>query len=161
MRELGASEEEITNLLQELENFQQESPFSMLFAPASPMFIDPVMPLIHMPNWVKRLAVPTLIRLGEEPSDICELFLDHDRDYGSEAVNQGVADAIREFQDRLKPDEIRSLIEKGLQIPQVQTRKTFYMLSTEFYGKEYLLKTQEDNAASIQKWGAKQLQKYT
>lgn len=159
MRELGATEAEIAQLQQQLGDLHSD-PMALWLAPQAPTFIDPVMTFIFMPNWIKRLAVPALIRLGEDAVGVCTLFLDHDRDYGSEAANQGVADAIKEFHDQLPPDEIRRLIEKGIAIPQVPTRKTFYALSTEFYGKEFLLKTQEDNAASVRKWGAKQLQKF-
>ena len=160
MRELGASEKEIAEIQKELDMARQQDPWGMLFATDSPMFIDPVMTFIHMPNWVKRLSIPTLIRLGEDAPEVCATFLDAERDYGSEAVNQGIADAILAFQDQFTVDEVRVLIEKGIQIPQVSTRKTFFTLSTEFFGNEYLLKTQEDNAASVRQWGAKQLKKF-
>lgn len=157
LEELGATPIQSQQILDSMKLLAQADPLAQLLR-FSTMAFDPVMKFIDMPNWLRRLAVPALIRLGEEPLGVCTLLLDHDRNYGSEATNMGVADAIAEFSDQLPQAEIRRMIEKALEIPNVQTRKTFYSLSTQFFGDEYLKRTQQDSAASIRQWGQKKLQ---
>ena len=155
LQTLGASPAEIAATLRFMEQAQAEihdNPLGVLLGPGLNF-----MNFILIPTWLKRLAVLGLVRFGEDPLDVSSLLLDHDREYGSEGINKGVADVLSQYHDRIPPAQLRRLIEKGLQIPQVSTRKTFYQLSTQFYGDEYLKKTQEDNAASLRKWGAKKL----
>lgn len=154
LQALGAPPADIADAIRNMEQIQAE--FS---GPISDLgFVYGFPDFILLPTWLKRSAVFQLAKLGEDPLEICGLFLDQSRDYDSESINKGVADILRHYGEQFLPDQLRALIEKGLSIPQVQTRKTFYQLSTQFYGNEYMPNTQTDNAASIRKWGKKQLQ---
>ncbi len=159
LNELGASRQEIKQVKEIIEEEAQADPIGKLFS-HDPLFnFSPEFRYLYVPDWLRRIAVLELVKLGEDAWETAVLYLDSTRDYGSEAINKGVADILAEYADAIPPDELRELIEKGIQIPQVPTRKAFYQLSTRFYGTELLEKTAEDNAASIRKWGAKELKK--
>ncbi len=155
LKELGAEPADIADAIRNMELIQSEV--------ADPIFdfalLSSLAEFVWLPSWLKRLAVPFLAQLEEDPLEICLTLLDQSRDYKSEGINKGVADVISDYGAQFPPDTLRALIDKGLSIPQVATRKTFYQVSTQFYGNEYMLKTQSDNAASIRKWGQKKLQK--
>lgn len=112
---------------------------------------------VMMSPYLKRLAIPTLVRLGEDLHELIELFWDHENDYFEPILKMGIGDAIVQFPDRLEPDELRSLIERGVHDGKAQVRKPFFLLSTNFYGDEYLHRALDDNAASIRRWAAKKL----
>lgn len=159
LKEMGASRQEIKQVKQIIKEEASQDVIGRFFS-HDPLFnFNPEFGYLFTPNWLLRISVLALVRLGEDAWETAVLYLDVTRDYGSEAINMGVADIIAEYADAMPPEEIRELIEKGIQIPQVSTRKTFYRLSTQFYGTELLQKTAEDNAASIRKWGAKELKK--
>ena len=159
LREMGASRKEIKEVKAIIEEEANRDVLSKLFSRDPLYHFSPEFGYLFTPNWLQRIAVLALVRLGEDAWETAVLYLDSTRDYGAEALNMGVADIIAEYADAIPPEEIRELIEKGIQIPQVSTRKTFYRLSTQFYGTELLEKTAEDNAASIRNWGAKELKK--
>lgn len=159
LKELGASRQEIKQIKAIIKEEAKQDPFSRLFSQDPLLNFSPEWGHLLTPNWLKRIAVLTLVKLGEDAWETAVLYLDTTRDYGSEAINMGVADIIAEYANVMPPEEVRELIEKGIQIPQVSTRKTFYRLSTKFYGTELLEKTAEDNAVSIRKWGTKELKK--
>lgn len=159
LKELGASDIEIKQVKTLIEEEANRDVLSKLFS-RDPLYnFSPEFGYLLTPNWLKRIAVLALVKLGEDAWETAVLYLDLTRDYGADALNLGVADIIAEFSEVIPPAEIRELIEKGIEIPQVSTRKTFYRLSTQFYGTELLEKTAEDNAASVRKWGAKELKK--
>jgi hypothetical protein len=159
LKELGASRKEIKEVKTIIQEEAKRDVFSRLFS-RDPLYnFSPEFGYLLTPNWLKRIALLTLVKLGEDAWETAVLYLDSTRDYGAEAINLGVADIIAEYADSMPPEEVRELIEIGIQIPQVSTRKAFYRLSTQFYGTELLQKTAVDNAASIRKWGAKELQK--
>lgn len=114
---------------------------------------------VFLPAYLKRLAIPGLVRYGERLEAVVDRFWDADSDYYVDALNNGIADAIGEYSDRLSPQERRRLIERGINYRRATTRKTFYALSTEFYGDEYLQRALDDNAGSIRKWAAGKLKK--
>ncbi|MCA9956814.1 MAG: hypothetical protein KC434_18920, partial [Anaerolineales bacterium] len=159
LKEMGASHQEIKQVKKIIEEEASEDLMGRLFS-RDPLFnFNPAFGYLYVPDWLRRIAILELVKLGEDAWETAVLFLDSSREYGSEAINKGVADIIAEYADAIPPDEVRELIEKGIQIPQVPTRKTFYQLSTRFYGTELLEKTAADNAASIRNWGAKELKK--
>lgn len=124
-------------------------------------FEDHPMSYRFVPTFAKRLAIPALIDNGEDAWSVCDMFLrKHERDYYNTPLQQGAGDALAKHHGQLTSDQIKTLIERGLEIGQVPVRKQFYKLSTEFFGIEYLQKSLDDNAASIRKWGAKALAKF-
>ncbi|MEZ4594004.1 MAG: hypothetical protein R3D55_23120 [Chloroflexota bacterium] len=159
LKEMGASRQEIKQVKQIIKE-ESESDLMGGFFSHDPLFnFNPRFGYSFTPNWLQRIAVLALVKLGEDAWETAVLYLDSTRDYGAEALNMGVADILDEFAEAIPPAELRELIERGTQLPQVPTRKTFYRLSTRFYGTELLEKTAEDNAASIRNWGAKELKK--
>lgn len=159
LKEMGASRQEIKQVKAIIKEEASRDVLSKLFSNDPMYHFSPEFGHLLTPNWLKRIAVLALVKLGEDAWETAVLYLDMTRDYGGEAINMGVADIIAEYADTMPPEEIRELIEKGIQIPQTTTRKTFYRLSTQFYGTELLEKTAEDNAASLRRWGAKELKK--
>lgn len=109
------------------------------------------------PAFLHRLAIPALVRLGEDLETVVERTWRLRDDYYQAARASGVADAIREFRDRLAPERRRELIDRGARHSQATVRKAFYMLGLDEYGKEYLEPALEDNAASLRKWAAGKL----
>lgn len=109
---------------------------------------------LTMPAFLHRLAIPALVRLGEDLETTIETYWSANKDYYESANTNGVADALREFGDRLPPERLRELIERGVTHSSALTRKTFYALALEHYGEEYLERALEDNAGSIRKWAA-------
>jgi hypothetical protein len=159
LKEMGASRQEIKKVKEIIEEEASPEMIGRLLS-HDPLFnFNPAFGYLYVPDWLRRIAILELVKLGEDAWETAVLYLDASRDYGFEAINKGVADILAEYADAIPPDELRDLIEKGIQIPQVSTRKVFYQLSTRFYGTELLEKTAEDNAASIRNWGAKELKK--
>lgn len=109
------------------------------------------------PAFLHRLAIPALVRLGEDLETVVERYWHLRDDYYTAAQTAGVADAIREFGERLSPERRRELIERGARHSLATVRKTFYMLGLDEYGEEYLEPALEDNAASLRRWAAKKL----
>jgi hypothetical protein len=105
--------------------------------------------------YMQRRALLGLVQLGEDPLSICETFLDSDRRYNADAINQGVADVIHEFHQSMPQKAVQKLVEKGLKIPQVNTRKSFYQLGADLFGSEYWTRAQNDNSKNIRDWAAK------
>jgi len=110
-----------------------------------------------IPPFLKRLAIPALVRLGEDIEEVAETFWDSDRDYYRDVLNAGIADALEEFHDQIAPAKMRQWIERGINCTSAATRKRFYALSTEYYGNEYMERALEDNAKSVRSWAAKKL----
>jgi len=119
------------------------------------MLVGPlgVMPLT--PGMLKRVAIASLPSLGEDPLKVCKSYLDSDRDYYADAVNQAVAGVIRTYHHRMPEKEIRSLVERGLEIGGVATRKTYYQLGTDLFGGDFLERATHDTAKSLREWAAK------
>lgn len=160
LKEMGASRREIKEVKKLIEEEADDQDLVSRLFSHDPLFnFDPSFGYLYVPDWLRRIAVLQLAKLGEDAWETAVLYLDSSREYGSEAINKGVADILSEYADAIPPDELRELIEKGIQIPQVPTRKVFYQLSTRFYGTELLEKTATDNAASIRNWGVKELKK--
>lgn len=159
LKELGASRKEIKEVKKLIAQESKQDFFSRLFSSSLISSFDLEWRFLLTPNWLKRIAVLALARLGEDAWETAVRYLDATRDYGAEAINAGVADIIAEFGNAMPPEEVRELIEIGIQITHAPTRKTFYRLSTQFYGTELLAQATEDRAASVRKWGAKELKK--
>lgn len=107
--------------------------------------------------YLKRLAIPWLVRLGEDLHAIIERYWEYGDDYDETYFKLGVRDAIAEFHEQLEPDELRRLVERGIDYGKVQVRKPFYLLSMDFYGDHYLEQALDDNATSLRQWAAKKL----
>lgn len=121
--------------------------------------------LLHGPHdlWLvpaplKRMAIPALARLGDDPQTVAEMFWDSgDSDYYIDAIHNGIADLLREFQEQIPPAELRRLVEQGLNFSRVNVRKTFHALALELYGDEYLAQALQDVAKSLRTWAKKQI----
>jgi hypothetical protein len=109
------------------------------------------------PGFLHRLAIPALVRLGEDLETVVERYWHLRDDYYAAARTAGVADAIREFGERLSPERRRELIDRGARHSLATVRKTFYMLGLDEYGEQYLEPALADNAASLRRWSAKKL----
>ncbi len=107
--------------------------------------------------YLKRLAIPWLVRLGEYLHTLVERYWGYGSDYDEAYFKLGVRDAIAEFHEQLEPHELQRLIERGIDDGKVQVRKPFYSLSMDFYGDSYLEQALDDNAASLRRWAAKNL----
>ncbi len=113
-----------------------------------------------IPAPLKRLAIPALARLGDDPQTIADmLWGSGDYDFYIEAIHCGIADLLQEFQAQIPPAELRRLVERGLNFSRVTVRKTFHMLAQELYGDEYLPQAQKDTAKSLRTWAEKQMRK--
>lgn len=111
-----------------------------------------------IPAPLKRMAIPALARLGDDPQTVAEMFWgSQDFEYYIDAVHNGIADLLREFQEQIAPAELRRLVEQGLNFGRVNVRKTFHALALELYGDEYLPQALEDNAKSLRTWAKKQM----
>ncbi len=155
MLDLGIEPEQIPLPdLEELPVQERDDAFDFLFDP-----LDFLHNYLLTPAYLKRLAIPALVRLGEEMDNLVELFWDTDRDYYTDALNSGIADMLEEFHEQIPPDEFRQWIDRGISYSKAPTRKRFYLLSMQFYGTEYLERALQDNAKSIRTWAAKKLKK--
>lgn len=110
-----------------------------------------------IPNFLKRLAIPALVRYGESLTDLIALFKETDDTFSREAIENGIADAIKEFHQQLSPETLRQLIEAGTAHGLAKVRKTYYNLSIQFYGDELLQHAVQDDAKSVQNWARKKL----
>lgn len=163
LTQANAPQEAIDQMLlafDEMENAQTDIEEFFMMSPLLG-FQDSGFSVRFIPRYAKRLAIPTLIKCGEDAWSVCDLFLrKHEHDYENAALQQGVADAIQQYSDQLSAEQIKILIERGLKIGQVPVRKQFYKLSTQFYGTHYLQNSLTDNAASLRKWGKKEMAKH-
>lgn len=106
---------------------------------------------------LKRMAIPTLARLGQDPVTVADMFWGSDTDYYADAIHNGIADLLREFQAQIPATELRRLVEQGVHHGRVNVRKTFHILARKLYGDVYLPLAREDTAKSLRSWAQKQL----
>jgi hypothetical protein len=132
-----------------------DEPASMPLHLLRHMLVGPlgVMPLT--PGALKRVAIASLPALGEDPLKVCKKYLDSDRDYYADAVNQAVAGVIRTYHHRMPEKEVRALVERGLEIGGAPTRKTYYQLGADLFGDPFMKRAEKDSAKSIREWAAK------
>ncbi|MEK7785316.1 MAG: hypothetical protein AAB658_07825, partial [Chloroflexota bacterium] len=107
------------------------------------------------PATLKRAAIFALPTLGDEPLKVCQQYLGSAREYYADTVNGGVADVIRAYHDQMPEESVKALIERGLKIGAVNTRKTFYQLGADLFGQRFMTRAARDNAKSIREWAAK------
>ena len=107
------------------------------------------------PATLKRAAIFALPTLGDEPLKVCQQYLGSAREYYADTVNGGVADVIRAYHDQMPEESVKALIERGLKIGAVITRKTFYQLGADLFGQRFMARAAGDNAKSIREWAAK------
>jgi len=164
---LSGDREKFENLIADTDN-TTSLPFPELIPPSLDESDDGlVLQLLHglrnswlIPAALKRIAIPALARLGDDPQAIAEMFWESgDVNYYIDAIHNGIADLLREFQEQLPPPELRHLVERGLNFSRVSVRKTFHVLAQELYGDKYLPQTQQDTAKSLRTWGEKQMRK--
>ena len=109
-----------------------------------------------MSNTLKRRAVLELPQLGEDPLQVCQTYLESDDGYTADAINQGVADVIRAYSPDLPREAVQALVERGIKIPKLTTRKAFFRLGADLFGPDYLTRAQADKTKSIRDWATKQ-----
>lgn len=120
-----------------------------------PLDLSQLLPLI--PNYMKRRAVLGLAQSGEPPLTVCQTYLNCDRGYDTQALDQGVADVLQLYRSHFSDKELQDLIEKGLTSSVIETRKTFYRLGTELIDTDYLARAREDEASAIRDWAIAQI----
>ena len=106
--------------------------------------------------YFKRQAVTALVPLGEDPLTLCTTYLNV-KGYNLEPIYLGVADVLRAHQERISPEACRDLIERGLKIGKVETRKAFYQLGADLFSRDFLERAKNDTAKSIREWATKLL----
>ena len=119
------------------------------------MLVGPTGLVVLTPNALKRLALRALPDLGEDPLGVCEKYLDSTRAYEADAINGGVADVIRAHHPGFPRAKTRALVERGLKVGSVGTRRTFYQLGADLFGDDYWKRAAADSAKSIRDWAAK------
>ena len=87
---------------------------------------------------------------------LCQRYLDTDRRDDTGTLTQAVADVLRAYHGQMPPDAVQALIERGLSLPQVNTRKAFYTLAAHLDGPAVWQRARHDNTASVRAWAAKQ-----
>lgn len=112
-----------------------------------------------LPAPLKRIAIPALVRLGEDPQTLAEFYWDADRDFYLEAIHGGIADMLREFQGQMDTAVLRSLLEKGLGHSRATVRKSYHILAKDLFGHEYLPQALQDSTKLVRSWAMKQLSK--
>lgn len=122
------------------------------------MLIGPMGMMVLTPGTFKRAAVAALVELGADPLATCRQYLAPNRyDTIGMALHQGVADVLRAHHAQMPAAEVKTLIEQGLKVGAVPTRKTFYELGAELYGAGYMERAAQDKANSVRQWAAKKL----
>ena len=106
------------------------------------------------PAYLKRQALVGLAALGEDPLTLCQIYLGA-TDYYGDSINLGVAEVVRTYRSALPDPAVHDLIERGLRIGSVPVRRAFYQMGLDFFGGDYLVRAQADNANSIRQWANK------
>lgn len=153
---------QVQQMLQEMGVAQSDIPIPVMAEPEDEMermFMPGPHRFMLVPAPLKRIAIPALARLGQDPLTVVEMFWDGDYDYYIDAVYGGIADLLREFQAQIAPPALRQWVEKGLAHSRVNVRKTFHLLARDLYDGEYLPQALEDSAKSLRTWAAKQMKK--
>ncbi len=120
------------------------------------MLVGPMGIVPLTPGAYKREALFALPGLGEDPLALCQRYLDSARgEYYADAINQGVADVLAAYANQMPPEAVCALVEKGLQIGAVATRKAFYQVGGDLCGPDYLASAAQDPAKTIRDWAAK------
>lgn len=122
--------------------------------------IGPMGMMVLTPGTLKRTAVVALPALGIDPLVVCDQYLTPIRGGGDGlALHRGVADVIRAHHTQMSPAEVKTLVERGLTIGALPTRKIYYELGADLYGATFMERALQDTANSIRQWAAKKLGK--
>jgi hypothetical protein len=165
---LAGDEEALKSLMPELdlekllEKLQEQFPPEELGTPSFGFFrtllAGHLGGFVLTPAYLKRQALVGLVHLGEDPLDLCRNYLGSQRDYYANAVNQGIAEIIREYRAQIPEPALRQLVEEGLRVGAVATRKSFYQLGADLFGQDYWTRALSDNAGSVREWAAKKIE---
>jgi len=119
------------------------------------MLVGPMGLVVLTPGSLKRAAIAALPGLGDDPLVVCRRYLGAKPDYYADTLNQGVADVIRAYRGQMPEDAVRGLVEQGLRVGAVATRKAYYQLGADLFGVEYMERAVQDTAKSIREWATK------
>ncbi len=164
---LSGNREKLEQLLAGMDNLP-DLPFPKMMPPsADDGEAGLIFQLLHGPRdlWLtpaplKRIAIPALARLGDDPQTVADMFWGSgDDEYYVDAIHSGIADLLREFQAQIPPAELRRLVEQGLSYGRVTVRKTFHILARDLYGNAYLPQALADSAKSLRTWAEEQQNK--
>jgi hypothetical protein len=164
---LSGNREKLEQLLAGIDNLP-DLPFPEMMPPsADDGETGLIFQLLHgprhlslLPAPLKRIAIPALARLGDDPQTVADMFWNSgDYDYYIDAIHGGIADLLREFQAQIPPAELRRLVEQGLSHGRVIVRKTFHILARDLYGNAYLPQALADSTKSLRTWAEKQQNK--
>jgi hypothetical protein len=108
----------------------------------------------YTPSYLKRFAIPELVRLGESLDQLTGLYWNSEID--ATLVHQGIADALVEFKDQLSPEDIQHYLEQGIKNGAYQTRHAFFRASVKLFGHKYLAQALKDESKAIRNWAQKQ-----
>lgn len=117
----------------------------------------------HAPSWpaptMVRHGLVWLARLGEDPLLLSHMHIGAGGPF-SEQLQLAVADIVAEQHQRMPAAETQTLIERGMGSgSSIQTRKKFYRLGADLFGREYLERATHDTAGSVRQWASRELQK--
>ncbi len=110
--------------------------------------------ITYTPPYLKRLAIPELVRLGESLDQLTALYWNSEID--ASLVHQGIADALVEFKDQLPQDDIQHYVEQGIKNGAYQTRHAFFRASVTLFGHKYLDQALQDESKAIRNWAKKE-----
>lgn len=109
----------------------------------------------RIPAYVRRLAVPAMVGLADDPADPLREALGMDEVQDREQLGRGAAEALQMFREQIPEAERRELVEMGIEIGLARARRDFYALGAAWFGPEYMQRAAEDEAASVRRWAAK------
>lgn len=122
--------------------------------------VGPMGMMVLTPGPLKRAAVVALPTLGVDPLVVCQQYLTAKRGDGyGPSLHQGVAEVISAHHTQMSPAEVRALVERGLTIGAMPTRRIYYELGADLYGATFMERALQDNANSIRQWAARKLGK--
>lgn len=108
---------------------------------------------VFQPLYLQKAGLLALPKLGEDPRTLCEMyFMERGNQFPADAINTGIVEILRAYQTQIPEEALRALIERGLGVGLVNTRKAFYQLGGDLYGAEYWARAAQDNARSIREW---------
>ena len=120
------------------------------------MLVGPMGIAPTTPGAYKRQALFALAGLGEDPLALCQKYLDSGRgEYYADAINLGVLDVLSAYAPQIPETEVRTLVERALEVGAVPTRKAAYQLGAELWGEAYLKRAVADSAKVIRDWAVK------
>lgn len=107
---------------------------------------------VRLPSYVRRLAVASLIEMGEDVTLVAAEVFALAEDANAAALQSGLVDGLRQMDGPPPAAVQRQIIDQGIAIGQAPARKLFYALGAEWFGQIYWQQAAQDSAQSIRDW---------